>query len=321
MGAVACALLVLSACTPRAGQQPVRFVIASDLHAQDIPFGERNIRAVAGAATAEGADFLIQLGDFVRMDSAGRALEALWNAGYAGPKYHVLGNHDLDPCTKEQFVEGFGMPGRYYSFDRGDFHFVVLDGNNLFDGRDYKPYDRGNYYSDPSQRPFIDEEQLAWLAEDLRATDKRCVLFSHQSIDTSMKNGAAVREVLEAENGRAGFRKVVLAFSGHTHSNYTKRINGIVYVQINSASYVWIGAPTATERRYPTQINDRYHLLASSMPYTEPLYAVVSLDAQGATVKGTKADFVPPTPADLQMPDSIGGFPLVSSIEDVRIEF
>ena len=45
-----------------------------------------------------------------------------------------------DKYSKEEFVAGFGMPGRYYSFDKGDFHFIVLDGNNLFDEGKYIPY-------------------------------------------------------------------------------------------------------------------------------------------------------------------------------------
>ena len=70
------------------------------------------------------------------------------------------------------------------------------------------------------------------------------------------------------------------------------------------------------------EINEKYSgILPYSMTYTEPLYAIVTLTDKGAVVKGTKADFVPPTPEDLQMNDSVGIFPLVSSIEDVTIEF
>jgi hypothetical protein len=54
---------------------------------------------------------------------------------------------------------------------------------------------------------------------------------------------------------------VVLAFSGHNHSNYTKEINGITYMQINSASYVWIGKPTMTEKRFSEEINKKYSII------------------------------------------------------------
>ena len=136
-----------------------------------------------------------------------------------------------------------------------------------------------------------------------------------------MNNKEVVRRILEDENKRAGFKKVVLAFSGHNHSNYTEEINGITYMQMNSASYVWIGEPTQTEKRYPEEINKKYGILQYSMTYTQPLYAIVSLNSKGAKVKGAKADFIPPTPKDLNMKDSIGTFPLVSVIEDADIKF
>ena len=163
--------------------QPVRFAIVSDLHAQDIPDGLERMKAVVDAANHENVEFLIQLGDFVRLDSAAIPYRKVWDE-YAGEKYHVLGNHDLDRYTKEEYVAGLHMPGRYYSFDKGDFHFIVLDGNNLYDGKEYKAYGRANYYVDSKMRAFMDPEQLEWLKKDLAATDKRCIIFSHQSIDT-----------------------------------------------------------------------------------------------------------------------------------------
>jgi len=300
--------------------QPVRFAIVSDLHAQDIPDGLERMKAVVDAANHENVEFLIQLGDFVRLDSAAIPYRKVWDE-YAGEKYHVLGNHDLDRYTKEEYVAGLHMPGRYYSFDKGDFHFIVLDGNNLYDGKEYKAYGRANYYVDSKMRAFMDPEQLEWLKKDLAATDKRCIIFSHQSIDTTVNNGSEVRGILEAENERCGFQKVALAFSGHTHSNYVKEINGITYVQINSASYVWIEQPSMTEKRYPKEINDQYSLLSRSITYDKPLYGIVTLTGEGAELKGTKGEFMPPTPKEIGLGNTLDGFPLVSSIEDVKVKF
>ena len=112
-----------------------------------------------------------------------------------------------------------------------------------------------------------------------------------------------------------------MAFSGHNHSNYTKEINGITYVQINSASYVWIEQPSMTEKRYPKEINDRYSILSRSITYDRALYGIVTLTGEGAELKGVKGNFLPPTPQEIGLGDSIGVFPLVSSIEDVKMEF
>lgn len=321
---LACASLVmiagLSACRTTK-EKPVRFAIASDFHAPDIPDGEHRVATFIKAANNEKVDFIIELGDFCRLDSASQVYRDFWNS-FPGNKYHVIGNHDMDRYTFEEYTQGMNMPGRYYSFDHGDFHFIVLDGNNLFDGKKYTHYARANYYVDAKKRAHIDPEQMDWLKKDLAATNKRCILFSHQSIEEALNNGAEVRKILEAENQRAGFKKVVMAFGGHNHSNYSKEINGITYVQINSASYVWIGEPTRTEERYPKEINDRFGgILKYSMTYTEPLYAIVTLNSKGATLKGTEAEFMPPTPKDLNMNDSVGVFPLVSNIKDVKVKF
>lgn len=315
---VASVLVFTSACAEQ--EKTLKFAIASDFHVQDVPDGEERIASFIRAAKDEKVDFIIELGDFCRLDSAGQVYLKLWDS-FEGDKYHVIGNHDMDSYTPEEYVAGMKMPGRYYSFDKGDFHFIVLDGNNLYDGKEYTHYAKANYYVDPKMRAFIDPEQMAWLKQDLAATDKKCVLFSHQNIEQFLNNGATVRQILEDENRRAGFKKVVLAFGGHNHSNYTKEINGITYMQINSASYVWIDKPSMTEKRYPKEVNDRYSLLKYSMTYTKTLYAIVTLNSEGAIVKGTEAEFVPPTPKDLNMGDSIDHYPLVSNIKDADIRF
>lgn len=301
-------------------KKELKFAIASDFHAQDVPDGKERLASFIKAAEKNNVDFIVELGDFCRLDNNCKVYRDLWNS-FPRDKYHVIGNHDMDAYTPDEYVKGMGMPNRYYSFDKGDFHFIVLDGNNLYDGKSYRHYAKANYYVDAKMRAFIDPEQKEWLVRDLASTKKKCILFSHQSIDLALNNGAEIRKILEDENKRAGFKKVVLAFSGHNHSNYTKVINGITYVQINSASYVWVGKPTQTEKRYPEDINKKYSILSNSMTYDKPLYAIVTLTDKGAYIKGRKAKFLPPTPKDLNLGDSIGKFPLVSVIEDVKVKF
>ena len=302
-------------------EAPVRFAIASDFHAPDVPGGKERVETFIKAASDENVDFIIELGDFCRLDSASQVYRDVWNS-FKGKKHHAIGNHDLDRYSVDEYVVGMGMPNRYYSFDKGNFHFVVLDGNNYSDGEEIHHYDHANYGKYPlSNHSYMDKEQMEWLEKDLASTDLKTVLLSHQSLDSELKNGVEVRNILEKENKRAGFKKVLLAFSGHNHSNYTKNINGITYMQINSASYVWIGKETMTEKRFPKEINDKYGLMAYSMMYDKPLYAIVTLTEEGADVKGVKADFMPPAPKEVGLGDSIGGYPLVSTIEDVYVEF
>lgn len=315
---ILCNVFFLSA--SHKGEKTIKFAIASDFHAPDVPQGKEIVTDFIKASNSEKVDFIIELGDFCRLDEASEPYRAAWNS-FKGDKHHVIGNHDMDKYTPEEYVKGMGMPHRYYSFDKGQFHFIVLDGNNLYDGKTFKHYAKANYYVNKKMREFVDPEQLEWLKQDLESTEKKCILFSHPSIDTCMNNGKLVRQILEEENKRAGFKKVVLCFSGHNHSNYTKEINGISYMQINSASYVWIDKPSMTEKRYPKEVNDKYSILKYSITYDKPLYAIVTLTDKKAKVKGRKAKFLSPTPQELNMGDMLDGFPLTSCIKDAVIEF
>lgn len=58
-----------------------------------------------------------------------------------------------------------------------------------------------------------------------------------------------------------------------------------------------------------------------SMMFDKPLYAIVTLTDEGADVKGTKAEFIPPTPKEIGLGDSIGIYPLVPTIENAYIRF
>lgn len=311
--------VITSSCSK--SEAPIRFAIASDFHAPDVPDGKKRVETFIKAANDENVDFIIELGDFCRLDSASQVYRDTWNS-FKGEKYHVIGNHDLDRYSTEEYVEGMGMSHRYYSFDKGNFHFVVLDGNNYLDGEEIRHYDHGNYGAYPQNKhSYIDKEQMEWLEKDLATTELKSILLSHQSLDSEIKNGTEVRQILEKENKRVGFKKVVLAFSGHNHSNYTKEINGITYMQINSASYVWIGKPTMTEKRFSEEINKKYSLMQYSIMFDKPLYATVTLTDEGADIKGTKAEFIPPTPKEIGLGDSVGGYPLVSAIEDVYVKF
>ncbi len=72
------------------------------------------------------------------------------------PFFQVVGNHDLnfdattDEASTATFSEHFGP--RYYSFDRGFVHYVVLD--DVF-------YHSKGYFG------YIDDMQWEWLAQDL----------------------------------------------------------------------------------------------------------------------------------------------------------
>ncbi|MBM4032599.1 MAG: alkaline phosphatase, partial [Planctomycetes bacterium] len=173
--------------------------------------------------------FVIGLGDFVDGTSKDaetemghlKKIEGIFR-GFSGPRYHVLGNHDLDAFSKEEFVKATGMPAPHYAFDAAPFSCVVLDGCFR---KDFEPYRKGNFVWTDS---WIPAAQLRWLEAELKKAERKAIVFVHQPLDGEgvhcVRNAAEVRRVLE-DSG-----KVVAAFSGHDHKGGYRKIRGIHYL-------------------------------------------------------------------------------------------
>jgi predicted phosphodiesterase len=180
-------------------------------------------------------DFLVMLGDIIDKGNEGEgedaclkhldAIESIFGK-FRGPRYHVLGNHDLDKLSKSQFMAGIentGIPqdATYYSYDCKGVHFVVVDA--CFN-REMKPYDHGNFgWVDANIPP----EQLAWLKKDLASTSKPVIVLVHQLLcgnkSHSVRNSDEVRGILN-EN-----KNVLSVFNGHFHRGQYELIEGIHY--------------------------------------------------------------------------------------------
>lgn len=209
--------------------------LVTDLHHADKPpAGSRHYRETIGKfaeasekIVAAQTDFVVELGDLIdAADSVETELSYLKtiNREFAlvnDDRHYVLGNHCVDTLKKEEFLGAVGQSKSYYSFDRSEFHFVVLDSCFRSDG---EPYERKNFKWTDTNVPAA---ELEWLKADLAETDKSVIVFAHQRLDVSnhhgVKNGAAVREILE-ESG-----KVLAVFQGHSHQNDLKQIGGIHY--------------------------------------------------------------------------------------------
>ena len=102
------------------------FGICADVHHEEGKDESWRMKAFVEEAKARGAEFIIQLGDFINANEAGRRMLEVWNS-FPGRKYHVLGNHDTEHGGKEVIMAFQGQKEKYYSFDAGDYHFIVLD--------------------------------------------------------------------------------------------------------------------------------------------------------------------------------------------------
>jgi len=280
----------------------VLFGICADVHQSEARDATGKMQKFIDEANERKADFIIQLGDFLLPDDAGARLLKVWN-GFAGPRYHVLGNHDTEHGGKEAVMAFQGQEKNYYSFDCGDYHFIVLDTNYMKHGPDYLDYGGNNYHND-FFNCYIPPAQLDWLAADLDATDKRCFIFTHATLaigDWTIYNIHQFQDVIWLANEKAGFNKVTMCFSGHDHADAHLFKGGVHYTLINSMCHKYIGPKYTKCSSHADQVKEEYgELFRSVVPYKDPLYAFVRLKANGLIqIIGKQSEYVGNSPMEL----------------------
>jgi len=227
----------------------IRFGIVTDPHYGDLDTAEGGSRfhrqsldkmaECVDLMNKEKVDFLIELGDFKDAAPKGdqqqtieylKTIESIYQK-FQGPKYHVLGNHDVDCITKEQFMANIKNTDikdglSYYSFDKNGVHFVVLDANYRKDGVSYAP---GNYSWKSANIP---QAELDWLKQDLQKAQGPAVIFVHQLLDGDgdhyIDNSSQVRKVLEDAGN------VLAVFNGHNHGGQYNLTNNIHYYTLKA---------------------------------------------------------------------------------------
>ena len=175
---------------------------------------------------------------------------ALFDQGLSSvkaPIHHVPGNHDClgvyeasgmapgDPLYgKGYFVQRFGLERPYHSFDHEGWHFVCLDTIGIVD-RAYRGY--------------VDDEQLAWLADDLAAANRPTVVIGHIPLfsnfvewrrgtaegipdGVSVVNCHQVAEILVKHPVR-------LVLAGHLHVVESSTYKGIEFANVGAISGNW----------------------------------------------------------------------------------
>ncbi len=222
-------------------RKPVlRIGLLTDLHYADkASAGNRcyretiaKIREAAMKFKDTRVDFVIELGDLIdeaaTVDGEIGFLKTICSqfANCAQERHYVLGNHCIWSLTKKQFLDNCGAKNARYSFDRGGFHFVILD--SCFRG-DGVAYGAKNNKWDDADLPAAERD---WLHEDLKATRLPTIVFLHHRLDVAtafgVKSAELVRKILE----EAG--NVMAVFQGHNHVNEHRDLRGIHYCTLNA---------------------------------------------------------------------------------------
>lgn len=302
--------------SPEREGKSLNFGIVSDVHKDLMPDANQRLETFISEAQKRKVDFIIQMGDFCFGEAKNKDFLKIWET-YKGPKYHILGNHDMDRNSKDEMLDFWGMPKTYYSYDFGSFHFVVLDANFLYQEGKYIDYKHANFYVDGSTRAFINDEQIEWFKADLEATKLPTIVFSHQSVWHTVGNRLAIQKIMESHK-----EKIICSLNGHSHTDYHHKQNDIDYIGINSMSYQWVSGKYESTKRFPKELYKEYGNLHHIGAYKDPLYAFATLNPKGTMkIEGLKSDWVSPSPYEISKINNDGMFEPSIQISDYDIKF
>ena len=181
-------------------------------HEQTVPDVQATLRALGNPEAVGIADGDIMFDHLELYPEFERAVSRM-----GIPFFQVVGNHDLDqeagtdPGSTQTFCRRFGP--RYYSFDRGAVHYVVLD-DVFWHGAGYLGY--------------LGSDQLRWLENDLRFVEvgRPVILACHipvlggRHVRTGTRHPAPG---ISVANRRLLYRLLepyqAHILTGHTHEN------------------------------------------------------------------------------------------------------
>ena len=234
--------------------KPFKFVLIADAHLGTDKLHEGKSRKLSSRARSLlqyfvtrindeiRPAFVVQLGDLIEEDEEEdeenyvKALGILKQLSM--PVYHVVGNHEQVNLKLDQVLTILKYPKLYYSFDSGDYHFVVLFASCPMKSDLESPVES------IGRKIQIDTAQRKWLEEDLNATKKATIVFLHHPLDDQDLAGSYWFEqkpdecFVDARNeireifSRSG--KVIAVFNGHVHRNNLENHDDIWYVSLQS---------------------------------------------------------------------------------------
>lgn len=259
----AAATRALDAGASRSG--PLRLIHMTDTHVQPERKAYDGLLACINHAASQKPDLIITGGDLI-MDSfeaTEKRTTEQWDlftrawksAGYTGDVRHTLGNHDIWGWNKKKSqtrgdearwgkqwaLDNLHMDRAWHAFDKGAWHFVVLDsvqpdGDTGYIGR-------------------LQDEQFEWLTADLAAnrTKPTCIV-SHISILTAtplidmkdkpregwkVSGGVVMTDMARIIKLFGENPQVKLALSGHMHRNERIDYRGVSYICDGAVSGNW----------------------------------------------------------------------------------
>jgi 3',5'-cyclic-AMP phosphodiesterase len=239
----------------------VRFAHLTDIHI------EPELHAAEGLAAclhhlqgqADRPSFIMSGGDCVfdslkadrdRVNLQWNLWHEVWQKENSLPIEHCIGNHDCwamgeksDPLYGKKFaLDKMRLDRPYRSFDKGGWHFIVLDS--------IQPKQDGSWYTTQ-----LDDEQYHWLEQDLAGTPAGTpvIVVSHVPILSAAvlavapsqgEQGYKISGAMHSDAARIitlfnKYKNVKLCLSGHIHLAERIVYDGVTYISNGAVSGNW----------------------------------------------------------------------------------
>ena len=244
----------------------LRIAFLTDVHVKPTEAAETGMRKAYRHVNAlkDKPDFILNGGDAIMDALAADKVKTqtqwdVWNKILAEenklPIHHIIGNHDVwgwqvkdeniktDPLyDKAWAIKQHNMPGRYYSFEKKEWKFIILDSTQQ---------NGGGYIA------RLDEQQMAWLEKELKNTpsNQHICIASHIPIvsfcsamffDDHLENGdwKLSRALLHVDARKiiqlfTAFKNIRCCLSGHIHLQDVVEYKNVHYYCNGAVSGNW----------------------------------------------------------------------------------
>ncbi len=297
-----------------------------------------DLEKILERAEKENAELILHAGDFCNNYSGSlEVINPLLQNKLGVPVCGVYGNHELEGKensmsvvtkyltntenavwgTEDGKIGDGSIP--YYYVDIKNFRIICTDTNYSFNPDGFWEHNRTYSYGAPDGNKFADSlgtEQLVWLEKVLMKSakeGKKCIVISHDGFSgkfrTSSPDAEHVRRLFACANSiKKG--TVLMAISGHIHTNNAQLIDNILYFDMNTTRNSWwqLGGSvhytdehTYTYTEYEngkeketyerSYNNDR--MSKNTWYSADPLNAIITVSEDGEiTVDGMESEYV-----------------------------
>lgn len=307
----------------------VKFLVFSDFHYRKGMYASRvsHLESIMSRAKAEDVDFVIHAGDLCNdYKRSPEIVSAYLSNKYGLSVFGVCGNHELEaegnslafvlPLLSNRNVCFSSRDDGYWYYDINGYRLIGLDTNYSYNP-EKKVWEHNKTGSHGAPRGnekenSLSPKQLEWLDATLAEAEKegmRAIVFSHVGLCPWWEmtpDASEARGVLEKYGD-----PVVLAVSGHIHSDDHKTWGNIPYFNVNATiNGCWLEEKEyhySDEHRFVYDCFDEAgeYLYSEEMPinsliqgkntwfFNEPLYAIVDIDDDyNIRVKGSKTSWM-----------------------------